>query len=52
MLAMGAHNRGPRASSQRSAGYNPASWADYSGQDFRANHAHPGIDYATLHMLA
>ncbi|PRW32930.1 mannan endo-1,4-beta-mannosidase [Chlorella sorokiniana] len=32
------------------AGYNPASWADYSGQNFKANHAHPGIDYATLHM--
>ncbi len=47
---------------QRSTGANPASpadldpgtdylmWGPRSGQDFRANHAHPGIDYAVIHM--
>lgn len=25
-------------------------WGPRSGQDFRANHAHPGIDYAVTHM--
>ncbi|KAL4432447.1 hypothetical protein ABPG77_001746 [Micractinium sp. CCAP 211/92] len=25
-------------------------WGPRSGQDFRANHAHPGIDYAVIHM--
>lgn len=27
-------------------------WAARSGQDFRANHAHPAIDYASSHMWA
>ena len=27
-------------------------WAARSGQDFRTNHAHPAIDYATSHMWA
>lgn len=25
-------------------------WASRSGQDFRANHAHPAIDYAVMHL--
>lgn len=25
-------------------------WGPRSGQDFRANHAHPSIDYAVMHL--
>ena len=25
-------------------------WGPRSGQDFRANHAHPDIDYAVMHL--